>query len=130
MPRPASWQLSLHFIITQSFSLVHFFCFSDCLGRRWLQNYHNNNEIVTQKPPFTLDIYWTAHNGSEQELVNAGEATGGNTGGTASSSSDNEKYSFVPDGTKDSDVSTAKDPTYWWRKNSGNFCFPFTCLFA
>ena len=26
----------------------------------------------------------------------------------------------MPDGTKDSDVSTAKDPSYQWRKNSGN----------
>ena len=31
-----------------------------------------------------------------------------------------ETYSFVPDGTKDSDVSTAKAPSYQWRKNSGN----------
>lgn len=27
-------------------------------------------------------------------------------------------YAFVPDGTKDDEVATAKDPTYQWRKNS------------
>ena len=47
-------------------------------------------------------------------------ATGGNTGGTASSSSDDDNYVFVPDGTKDDEVSTAKDPTYQWRKNSSD----------
>ena len=36
------------------------------------------------------------------------------------SSSDDETYFFVPDGTKDDEVATAKDPTYQWRKNSGD----------
>ena len=33
---------------------------------------------------------------------------------------ENDNYAFVPDGTKDDEVSTAKDPTYQWRKNSSD----------